>query len=191
MALVPLQKEHLRLILPWRNSLAVRRAMFNHHIISIEEHLSWFEELKKDDTKQWFLFIDEKDEPQGVVYFTEINYEHQTAFWGFYARPEVISGTGLKMELDALDFAFEELKVVKLSCEVLANNPGVINMHIKVGFSEEGRFREQHLIENQRLDIVRLGLTASEWLTNRTKIAKRVSQLIDIRNKLPLPALKS
>ena len=38
MALKPFTDADLALIFPWRNAPAVRRAMYSHHEISLEEH---------------------------------------------------------------------------------------------------------------------------------------------------------
>lgn len=187
MSLIPLKAEHLEFILPWRNAPAVRRAMYSHHEISLEEHLAWFERVKGDNTKQWYVYQDEAGEPQGVVYFTDINQEQRTAFWGFYARPEAASGTGLIILMEALDFAFASMGLHKVNAEVLNDNPRSVYLHNKVGFIEEGRFREQHLVGNERIDIVRLGLLYSEWFAHREKLERRISQLLEIKYKSPPP----
>lgn len=174
MSLIQLTAEQLELILPWRNALAVRCAMYHQHEISLEEHLAWFERLNGDNTKQWYVYQDEAGEPQGVVYFTDINQEQQTAFWGFYAWPVAASGTGLNILMEALDCAFESMGLHKVNAEVLNDNPRSLYLHKKIGFIEEGRFREQHLVGNERIDIVRLGLLSSEWLSHRKKLARRI-----------------
>ena len=188
MALHPLTEANLELILPWRNALAVRRAMYTHHEISLDEHRAWFQRLQRDPSRRWYLFQDETGTAQGVVYFTDIDTEQGTAFWGFYARPEAASGTGLRMELAALDLAFSELGLHKINCEVLANNAPVVNMHKKVGFTEEGRFREQHHDGGSRIDIVRLGLLASEWPMHRERLQARVAQLTEVKKNSNPPS---
>ncbi len=189
MPLHPLTEHDLELILPWRNAPAVRRAMVSHHEISLDEHRAWFERLQQDPSRRWYLFRDGDDVAQGVVYFTDIDAGQGTAFWGFYARPEAPAGTGLEMEFAALEMAFSTLGLHKLNCEVLASNPAVVNMHKKVGFTEEGRFREQHRDGADRIDIIRLGLLASEWAVCRERLRERISQLIEIkRQNTPPPS---
>ncbi|MBF0256934.1 MAG: UDP-4-amino-4,6-dideoxy-N-acetyl-beta-L-altrosamine N-acetyltransferase, partial [Gammaproteobacteria bacterium] len=135
MSLNPLEKSDLECILPWRNAPAVRRAMYSHHEISLDEHRAWFDRMRQDSSRRWYLYRDEIGAAQGVVYFTDIDTTQGTAFWGFYAAPEAPPGTGLRMELAALNFAFGELSLHKLSCEVLANNGAVANLHKKAGFT--------------------------------------------------------
>ena len=175
MPLKPLTTDYLELILPWRNAPAVRRAMYSHHEISLPEHQAWFARAQEDPSREWYLYHDIAGEPQGVVYFTDIDRQQKTAFWGFYAKPGAAMGMGLRMELEAVDLAFSEFKFHKLNCEVLADNPKVVNLHKKVGFTEEGHFREQHENGSERVDVIRLGLLATEWPEHRERLQEIVS----------------
>lgn len=187
MPLKPLTEAELELILPWRNAPAVRRAMYSHHEISLDEHRAWFARLQQDRSRRWYLYRDAADVPQGVVYFTEIDPVQATAFWGFYARPEAPSGTGLRILVDALDVAFGELGLHKLNGEVLADNERSIHLHTKVGFIEEGRFRQQHFDGETRIDVVRLSLLAGEWAEQRPRLAERLGQLDALAAQSPPP----
>lgn len=177
MTLHTLTDTDLDLILPWRNAPAVRRNMYSHHEIAPAEHRAWFQRIQNDPSARWYLYRDAADNPQGVVYFTALNPEQGIAFWGFYARPEAPPGTGTRMEYEALMLAFGDLSLHKLNCEVLATNVAVVNLHKKVGFTQEGRFRDQHFDGTQHIDIVRLGLLASEWEEHRDRLRERVAQL--------------
>jgi UDP-4-amino-4,6-dideoxy-N-acetyl-beta-L-altrosamine N-acetyltransferase len=174
MALIALTEADLELILPWRNAPAVRRAMYSHHEISLDEHRAWFQGVQQDPSRRWYLYHDAAGTPQGVVYFTDLDQAQGTAFWGFYARSEAPSGTGRQMEFEALELAFGELGLHKLNCEVLARNAPVVNMHKKVGFTEEGRFREQHLDGTDRIDVIRLSMLAKEWDEYRPSLLRRL-----------------
>jgi UDP-4-amino-4,6-dideoxy-N-acetyl-beta-L-altrosamine N-acetyltransferase len=148
--------------------------MFNHDEICLEDHLAWFAQVQKDPTRYWYLFRDVDGTPQGVLYFTDLDTRQRSAFWGFYAQPAAPPGTGTKLLFEGLDLAFDMLCLHKVSGEVLADNSASIHLHKKVGFSEEGRFRQQHFDGSQRIDIVRLGILASEWGERRSAIAKRL-----------------
>ena len=182
MALHPLTDADLELILPWRNAPAVRRAMYSHHAISLDEHRAWFQRLQQDPSRRWYLFHDDTGTAQGVVYFTDIDAEQGSAFWGFYARPEAPSGTGLRILFAALTLAFTELGLHKLNGEVLADNQRSLHLHKKVGFTEEGRFREQHHDGANRIDIVRLGLLASEWPEQCERLRARIAQIAEFKS---------
>ena len=109
----PLEDSDLELILHWRNSPAVRQAMYNQHKISMVEHQVWYQRMQEDASAKWFLYLDQFDVPRGVVYFTAIDTLQSRAFWGFYASPEAPLGTGMRMSLDALNLAFGDLGLSK------------------------------------------------------------------------------
>jgi len=171
----PLEESDLELILPWRNALTVRQAMFTQHEISWDEHQAWFHRMQADDTKRWFLYLNENNEPSGVVYFTDLDAAERSAFWGFYASPDALPGTGLRMSLDALDKVFNELALENLSADVLATNSRSLDMHKKVGFTEEGCFRDHFFFGDKRVDVIRLGMLSSEWPHNRVLLGSRVA----------------
>jgi len=175
--LARLKDSDLGFILQWRNAPAVRQAMFTQHEISWEEHEVWFHRVQADESKRWFLYLNKNNQPSGVVYFTVLDPAQHSAFWGFYASPDATPGTGLRMSLDALDKAFNELALEKLNVDVLVTNSRSLDMHKKIGFAEEGHFREQFFNGEQRIDVVRLGMLASEWSGYRQALKARIAQL--------------
>ncbi len=171
-----LQESDLSLILPWLNSLEVRQAIYTQHEISIDEHQSWFQRIQQDDSKQWFLYLNQDDVPSGVVYFTDLNAIQGSVFWGFYVNPKERLGTGLRISLDALYKAFDEWGVQKLNADVLASNPRLLEIYKKVGFSEEGCFRDQFFDGEHRIDVIRFGMIAKEWPTCRETLKTRIAE---------------
>ena len=173
----PLEKADLEKILKWRNATNVRQSFYSQHEISWDEHQLWFQKMQADDTKCWYLYLSKGDKPNGVVYFTEWVRAQGTAFWGFYANPNATSGTGMRMSLAALNHAFSKLTIQKLNADVLASNPKSLTMHKNVGFIEEGCFRKQYFNGKERIDVIRLGMLASEWAKNRQMLKTIISRL--------------
>ncbi|MDA0406791.1 UDP-4-amino-4,6-dideoxy-N-acetyl-beta-L-altrosamine N-acetyltransferase [Vibrio alginolyticus] len=162
MELTPLSEEHLTMILEWRNAPEVRSKMYTSHEISLLEHKAWFEGLQSDEHKAYFL-AKLNDEPVGVIGFSEINVVPRVATWAFYASPTAPRGTGSLMEYYALEYAFSNLNLIKLRCEVLGFNNVVVKLHKKFGFVEEGRLREAFYDGEIYHDIVHLGIFSQEW----------------------------
>ncbi|MGR5354128.1 UDP-4-amino-4,6-dideoxy-N-acetyl-beta-L-altrosamine N-acetyltransferase [Vibrio sp. DNB22_19_2] len=162
MEFIPLSHNDLDMILEWRNAPEVRSKMYTSHEISLEEHRAWFERLKEDPTKTYFL-AQLNGEPVGVVGFSEINLVPGIATWAFYASPTAPRGTGSLMEYYALEYAFTNLELHKLRCEVLGFNQIVVKLHKKFGFVEEGRLRDAFYDGSTYHDIVHLGIFAPEW----------------------------
>lgn len=151
------------MVLTWRNAPKVRQNMFNSHEISYQEHCNWFSRIQNDDCCFWYIYIDEQGTPNGVISFTDYNRLWRNAFWGFYTGTQAPIGTGLKMEYEAIEHAFNELDLNKLNCEVLGFNTGVVTMHKQFGFKQEGIFRENYYDGTTYHDVIRLSLLRREW----------------------------
>jgi len=78
------------------------------------------------------------------------------------------------MEFFSLDYAFLTLKIRKLCCEVFTFNGGVIKLHEKFGFVQEGRFVEHYKKNEGYEDIVCLAKFASSWADDRPAFEKRL-----------------
>lgn len=187
MPLRSIDETDLPLVRAWRNSPAVRRNMYAQHEITEAEHQAWFARMKDDAQSVWLIHENDKGEGDGVVYFTQIQPANRSAFWGFYAAPDAHPGTGTRLALEALDHVFTVLRLHKLNAEAITSNRASLHFHQKMGFKEEGLFRDFHFDGKNYVDVVRLGILASEWTAKReeiqTSIAKLDAQSIAKRGK--------
>lgn len=167
----------LDLMRSWRNAPNVRANMYTRHEISESEHLAWWAKVKNCEDQKYLLF-ESQGQPAGIVAFTGIDRVNLNSSWAFYASPSAAKGIGTKMEFMALDYAFDDLGLHKLWCEVLAFNEPVIKLHQKFGFQVEGIFREQHRVDGKFTDIYRLGIQHSEWLTNRPAMKTKIESFL-------------
>lgn len=156
-----MHENDLERVLEWRNHQSVRQNMYTSHVISMAEHETWWKSTRSNSRRIDLIF--ESGSPLGVINFTNINPINKTADWAFYKHPDSPKGTGSRMEKAALEYAFKNLDLEKLSCEVLAYNEPVIGLHRKYGFQVEGIFRKAHVFEGKRHDIYRLALSRDEW----------------------------
>jgi len=137
--------------------------MYSDHIISQKEHNLWFDNILENKTKKYLIYeLDGK--PVGLAGFTEINSQHNTAMWAYYIGEDgTPKGTGQKLEKLTLDYAFNTLKLRKLSCEVIASNERVIHIHKKYGFQIEGNFKQHIIKDGVRVDVIRFAIFQEEW----------------------------
>ncbi|RPA50719.1 UDP-4-amino-4,6-dideoxy-N-acetyl-beta-L-altrosamine N-acetyltransferase [Shewanella vesiculosa] len=179
--LLPLSSDYLDLVLEWRNMPEVRKNMYTSHVISKKEHYEWFERIKCDATKAYFIFeLDGK--PSGLIGFVDINHNNHSATWAFYSGNTATRGVGSLMEVTALNYAFDNLELHKLSCEVLEFNHSVIKFHKKFGFQIEGIFKKHHFADEQYWDVYRLAIFKTDWQRCRLELYKK---------KMPLSPGKS
>lgn len=171
-----IDKNELEMMLAWRNAPGVRSNMYTRHEISLEEHLMWWESIQRRDDQKYFMYeFDGK--PTGIVAFTNLNIRNSSSSWAFYAAPDAPRGTGSCMEFLALEYAFNELHLHKLSCEVLAFNASVIRLHKKFNFQVEGVLREEHLVDGEYVDVYKLGILAREWKANSATMYDKLLKL--------------
>ncbi len=157
-------------LLRWRNLPEVSRYMYTDHEITPEEHRAWFERaLTRQDARYWIIAADGRD--LGFVAVTEIDPRHLTASWAFYIAEAGARGKGVGAftEYTVLNFVFDELRLRKLSCEVLSTNPAVLAMHERFGFVQEGLFREQISKPEGPVDVHRLAILEREWRAARDR----------------------
>ena len=170
-----IQTEELSLILSWRNEPKVRENMYTKHKISLDEHLAWWKTVQNSDNQQYFMY-ELNAIALGVVSFNQIDMQNHNSSWAFYASPEAPKGTGTKMEFLALNYAFTELSLHKLCCEVLAFNTPVIKLHKKFGFQIEGILRDHHKNGESFIDIYKLGILSDEWTHKRDSMKAKLNK---------------
>lgn len=169
-------ENEVALMLEWRNSPEVRANMYTRHVITMQEHIGWWERTKESKAHRYFMY-ELAGKPLGVVGFVGIDLVNQNSSWAFYASPDAPKGTGSKMEYLALEYAFEELDLNKLYCEVLDFNASVVKLHKKFGFSIEGILRSQHKVDSEFVDIYRLGILRKEWADLRDAMLEKLIRI--------------
>lgn len=76
-------------------------------------------------------------------------------FWG--------RGLGKTATLFALEFAFFQLNLNRISLQVLANNDRAVSLYQKVGFKREGILREAQFKYGKYLDIIEMAILKAEY----------------------------
>jgi UDP-4-amino-4,6-dideoxy-N-acetyl-beta-L-altrosamine N-acetyltransferase len=165
------------MIREWRNLPKVADYMYTDHVIGPEEHAAWFARIMTDPScKYWVIVCDGED--VGLVNLYNINLAHRRCHWAFYVVSPNVRGKGVGSyaEYQVLRHVFDELKLEKLCCEVLAFNRGVVEMHLRFGFREEGIFRKHILKQGVFQDVVCLAILKEEWDGLRSKIEQRMKE---------------
>jgi len=158
-----IEESDLAMVLEWRNAEDVRNNMYTNHVISIDEHRSWWES-QRNNPKTRLLICELDGSAAGVITFTNYTGPEGTATWAFYSGDRARRGVGAAMELAALNYAFDDLRLRRLECEVLDFNNSVIRFHLKHGFRVEGILREGYVREGKSYDIYKLAMLARDWV---------------------------
>lgn len=148
-------------VLNWRNHPDVRKFMLTQHEITPSEHWSWFNQASRDETRA-LLVVEESNIKLGCVIFSGVN-NNSTADWSFYVAPGSPAGTGKRVCKTALNYAFTELPIYKVSGQVIDFNQASIHVHRSLGFTQEGQLRHHILINGVHCDLLHFGILLKEW----------------------------
>ena len=171
-----IKEDELALMLSWRNEPSVRANMYTQHEISLDEHLAWWSRIEDREDQKYFMY-EMDNTASGIVAINEIDTVKKEANWAFYASPEATQGTGSRMEYLALEYAFNELELDKLNCEVLAFNTPVIKLHQKFGFKVQDILKEKYKTADGYEDIYQLRVLASDWFKLREAMFEKLTKL--------------
>lgn len=132
-------------VLGWRNHPDVRRASLTTRPIDPAEHQAWWARTTTDPTRR-LLIYEHGTTPAGVVTFSDIDPDDGSATWGFYLDIAGLTAAGtllpawMRLEQQAIAYAFGELGLQRLGGETLAWNTPVLALHRRFGFCETRRY---------------------------------------------------
>jgi len=157
----PMAESDLEQVLEWRNHPDIRRYMYSTHAIRMDEHRRWYTNASKNPAIA-LLIYEQGEEAKGFVNITRTRCP-EVADWGFYLAPNAPKGSGRELGKHALNYAFTHLGLHKVCGQALGFNERSIIFHKRLGFTEEGRLREQHFDGKQFHDVVCFGLLSNDW----------------------------
>jgi UDP-4-amino-4,6-dideoxy-N-acetyl-beta-L-altrosamine N-acetyltransferase len=167
-------KEDQKKIREIRNELTVRNNMYNHNVITEDEHAKWIIYLKENSLNQTSFLIYYKNSLVGYISIFKIDLVNKSAVWGFYVDPKCIGyGLGASIEFKFLDYFFYTLNLKILNCEVLEFNIKVIALHKKFGFSQENVKKREILRDGIPISINYFYITKEQWDEKRKDMKEK------------------
>ncbi len=164
----------LQKVLYWRNQDFVRKMMYHSEIITMKEHLDWFNKVQSNNTSIAQIFYFE-NKPYGVVNIHQIDCLNGTCGWSFYiGEKDAPSGLGTLLGYLAIDYIFNSLNLRKLCAEVIKFNDKSYNFHKKLGFEQEECLKDHIKKEGEYIDIYLFGLSKSTWLEQSNQIKEKI-----------------
>lgn len=164
----PMIASDLAQVLEWRNHPEIRRYMYTQHEITPTEHTNWYKKVN-DNPNQYLLIFELNGTPTGFVNIKRLE-SGAVADWGFYIAPDSEKGTGRKLGMTVLSYAFDTLELHKICGQALAYNVPSVKFHMSLGFIQEGVLREQYFDGQSYNDVVHFGLLANEWKLSENKV---------------------
>ena len=145
-------------ILEWRNHPEIRRWMVNADEISREDHLNWWSNTKIDPGKHGTICQDHKS--HGYQNFTEYRKSVEVS----HKLPWAPKGTGYRLGVSAMTYAFSCLNAISVIGEVVPTNRRSLALHHRLGFEpiRDDQSRMNETKTEVLLDI--LILTKQRWM---------------------------
>ena len=160
-SLCPITSEDTPLILKWRNSSDVKRFFIYQKDLTEKDHLNWLDtKVRSGEVVQFIIHEKENGQPVGSIYYHDVDPYHEKAEYGIFIGEAKSKGKGIGTEAGQLftKFGFEELKLHKIYLRVLADNNKAIRSYEKIGFSQEGRFKDEVKINGVFHDVIFMAL---------------------------------
>lgn len=162
----PITIEDTENIVKWRNSPEVTVNFIYRTQLTAESHLQWMKnKVETGQVAQFIIVEKEGEKPIGSVYLRDIDTVNKKAEFGIFIGENSTRGKGYGTQATKLilDYAFKELDLNKVMLRVFAYNKGAIKCYEKAGFTNEGCFRQDVIIDGVAYDIIFMGILKSEW----------------------------
>ena len=129
----------------------------------------------------WFIAETEQKQPAGIAGLEALNYIHGDAVLPVFVGKD-FRGMGLAtaMAVPLIELAFNKLRLHRLTTYYRDDNKATQCALNKVGFTEEGRYREAWFADGDRSDTIIVGLLASDWAKSRDAVIKDISAASNI-----------
>ena len=108
--------------------------MIDNSIISIEDHLSFIDNLENDVSKYYYAVIKDKY-ILGSIYVVNWNSKDRTCEWGCFLNPKFF-GLGLKLGYLFIRLIFNYFSALGIYANVMNDNIGAIQLNKTIGFKE-------------------------------------------------------
>lgn len=159
----PLETEDAAVTLSWR--LSQRARYLNAGAQTVESQEKWISSRGKSE----FNFIIElKDKTAvGMIALIDVNDTHRRAEPARFliGNEKAVEGVPAAAEAEKLlyEFAFDELKLLRLYGTVAADNTKMTKWNKFLGMKEEGRLRNHLYLDGRFMDAIFLGLLEPEY----------------------------
>jgi RimJ/RimL family protein N-acetyltransferase len=162
-ALRTIEEEDLPFVRDGVNHPAVRQPIGQTMPTNLRDQTRRFE-ADSGDEDVLRLLITHQDVRVGLIQLDPIDHENGTGQVSYWIAPDHRRQGYARDALDILTgYAFDELRLHKLTARVYEFNDASLELLRSAGFSEEGVHREGAYVDGRYVDVHWLGLLEGEW----------------------------
>lgn len=156
----PITLEDTELVVRWRNERVVVENFIYRKPVSKEEHLNWLKNKVETGLVHQFVICRlADDKPLGSIYLQNFEEENKRAEWGIFLGEREAYGKGVGTEAAKLllEYAFQRLRLHKVTSKVLAYNQASVRMNEKAGYTQEAYLRDELFLDGKYEDLILFG----------------------------------
>lgn len=130
-----------------------------------EEVISFFLKSINSQDRYFFLIIDPQGKIIGESVINEIDWDLRCANFRIAIFHSIKRGLGIGTWVTETtrDFAFEQLKLHRLSLDVYSFNTSAQKVYLKAGFQQEGILRDAIQYQGQYADDILMAILEDDW----------------------------
>jgi RimJ/RimL family protein N-acetyltransferase len=165
-ALRAIEKDDLEQLLTWRNDPELRRYFREYRELNYQQQMNWFDKkVNNDASTSMFAIVDLNDNLLGAAGLCYIDWINRTADFSIYIGKDKIYIDRI-LAPDAarvlIKYAFEELGLNRLWCEIYSYDVAKVNLLQALGFKLDGTHRQTHWAEKKWHDSFFYSLLTSD-----------------------------
>ncbi|MFC1510476.1 GNAT family N-acetyltransferase [Candidatus Omnitrophota bacterium] len=158
-----LQREDSSQIVAWRNNPELGKYLCREKM-SVEQQNRFFDQYQQKDNDYYFIAETKREgTPVGSVAIFDVDYSSKNAELGRLLVCEGYRNLSFEAVFLSLHFAFEELGLHKIYCQVQRRNKKALTFFTSLGFHQEGLFTQHYFDGEKFLDIVFLSMFKTDY----------------------------
>lgn len=146
----------------WHSDIYIRQQGIMHPFLNTEIlEKDWINSVCSDKSNKKIVFtiLDLMNKnPIGYFQLTNINYISSNCYLGIIIGEKDIRGKGYGSDAMKLGtkYAFDFLRLHKISLEVLSENTSAIDLYKKLGFIVEGEFKDEFYFNGRYFNVLKM-----------------------------------
>jgi RimJ/RimL family protein N-acetyltransferase len=159
-----IEREDLPQLNAWANDPEIQYNLGGWHFpTSTRDQEQWFASLHCQSVDQRFAVQRADGVMLGTANLVSIDWKNRTAFEGLMLAPAYHRmGYGTEIVLALMNYAFNELGLVRLDTDIIEYNEASLALHMQCGWSVEGRKKKAYFRKGKHWDKVIVGVTRDD-----------------------------
>jgi UDP-4-amino-4,6-dideoxy-N-acetyl-beta-L-altrosamine N-acetyltransferase len=129
-----LSLDQKKTLLEIRNNVSIRKWMIDDSIISLDDHLSFIDNLENSSTNYYYAVL-KSGEILGGISVTNWNSKQRTCEWGCFLNPKFF-GLGLTLGYLFIRLIFNYFSAIRIYAKAMNDNIGAIQLNKAIGFKD-------------------------------------------------------